>query len=405
MRAILGTVLDGDITSMTNVIGRCAIGRVYGFGIPWDQMARHAVIIGGTGTGKTVTQMRLVAGFMALSLANPGEPPIRIIFIDAKGLASESSRAFLEIADRRGYQRIKIWPEEQLDGFQGSAIQLRERLSSLFNAGESVFHHAESVAMLDLALKAGETPRTLQSVIDRVKPGATEKLYAGIATVDALIEKLAASSFSNSQWNSLYLRLRALQATVGDRLDSSTNSWSLESTDAAWISIPGTSSPQTASDIASWLLAMLGELAAKNEERKTLVILDEFSAVGGDQRASKLAAGLVERTRSAGMAIILGSQTVESLGDSAVRILQTAGTVIGHRNSSPEDICKLGGTIDVWEDTHELTSSGGRLASSGRMQQQFRVSPELVRNLPVGECVIITAGRWAHIGVSNPIIQ
>ncbi len=130
---------------------------------------------------------------------------------------------------------------------------------------------------------------------------------------------------------------------------------------------------------------------------------DEFSAIGNDQRASRTAAGLVERTRSAGMALVIGSQTTDSLGESAIRLLQTAGTVISHRNPAPENICELAGTIDVWEDTHELNANGGRSATSGRLQQQFRVSPELARALPLGECVLLTGGRWAHVAVSRPI--
>ena len=403
MKAVLGTVLDGDIHQMGSRVGKCDLGKVYGFGIEWEQMVRHALIIGGTGTGKTVTQMRLMNSFMSMSQANPGEPPIRIIFIDAKGLADNNKRDFLELARSHGYQNINMWPEQPLDGFKGDANQLRERLSGLFNSGESAFHHAESVSMLDLALNAGEIPRTLQALLERVRPGATENLYGQIATVESLIGKQISSTFSNNQWNSLYLRLRALQATVGDRLDSFGNSWSLNTTDAAWISIPGTSSPQAAGDIAAWVLAMLGELATVGDGRKTLVFLDEFSAIGNDQRASRTAAGLVERTRSAGMALVIGSQTTDSLGESAIRLLQTAGTVISHRNPAPENICELAGTIDVWEDTHELNANGGRSATSGRLQQQFRVSPELVRALPLGECVLLTGGRWAHVAVSRPI--
>ena len=401
MKAILGTVLDGDITQLSSVIGRSDLGRVYGFGIPWEQMVRHALIIGGTGTGKTVTQMRLMSSFMSFNQTNPSEPPIRIIFIDAKGLADDNKKVFLDIARSRGYENINTWPEESLNGFQGDIRQLRERLSGLFNSGESAFHHAESVSMLDLALNAGDPPRTFQTLLERVRPGATENLYGQIATVESLIQKQISTSFSNNQWNSLYLRLRSLYATVGERLDASTSSWSLDSTDAAWISIPGTSSPQAAGDIAAWVLAMIGELATKGDERLTLVFLDEFSAIGSDQRSSRTAAGLVERTRSAGMALVIGSQTTDSLGDAAIRLLQTVGTVISHRNSAPEDICKLAGTIDVWEDTHELNRNGGRSPTSGRLQQQFRVSPELVRSLPVGECVLVTGGHWAHVAVSE----
>ena len=205
-----------------------------------------------------------------------------------------------------------------------------------------------------------------------------------------------------AQWNSVYLRLRALAATVGDRFDSSESAWSLRDVDAAWVSVPGTASPQTAGDVASWILSMIGELAASPDNRRTIIFLDEFSAVGQDQRASQFAAGLVERTRSAGIAIVIGAQTVASLGDSADRLLQTCGTIIAHRTPLPDAIIELAGTVQVWEDSQTVDGLGVRNATSGRLQQQYRVSPDLVRSLPVGEVVAIQAGRWAHVAVAHP---
>lgn len=128
-------------------------------------------------------------------------------------------------------------------------------------------------------------------------------------------------------------------------------------------------------------------------------MLDEFSALGHDGRASRAAAGLVERTRSAGIAIVLGAQTTASLGEAAPRLLQTAGTIISHRTPMPEDIVSLAGTDWRWEDTHDVDALGQRRATSGRRQQHFRVDPQLLRELPVGEAVLISSGRWAHVAV------
>lgn len=402
MRAVLGTMLDGDLRALTvkGVLGPC--GPTSLVGLTFEDLSRHVCVIGGTGTGKTVTQLRLVSTFMRLSQANPGEPPIRILFVDAKGLADENRQQFGELAWDRGYRNVRYWPEQPLRGFDGTAAQLRERLSGLFHGGESPFHHAEAVTMLDLALSAGPLPRSLDELIERVRPGVTSVLYELQGTERALALKAEASSFTNTQWNSVYLRLRALAATVGDRFDSSDTSWSLRDVDAAWISVPGTSSPQTAGDVASWLLAMIGELAASPDHRRTIICLDEFSAVGQDQRASQFVAGLVERTRSAGIAVVIGAQTVASLGESADRLLQTCGTVICHRTPLPDVIVELAGTVQVWEDSQTVDGLGVRVATSGRLQQQYRTPPDLIRSLPIGEAVIIQAGRWAHVATAMP---
>ena len=403
MRAILGTMLDGDMSNLAvkYTVGPC--GPSYLLGLTFDDLSRHLIVIGGTGTGKTVTQLRLVSSFMRLSEANLGEPPIRVLFVDAKGLADDNRQQFGDLARARGYRNIRYWPEQPLSGFDGTASQLRERLSGLFHGDESPFHHAEAVTMLDLAIGVGTPPRSLGELIERVRPGVTAALYERQGTERALALKTEATSFSATQWNSVYLRLRALAATVGDRFDSSDSAWNLRDVDAAWISVPGTSSPQTAGDVASWILAMVGELAASPDNRRTIICLDEFSAVGQDQRASKFAAGLVERTRSAGIAIVIGAQTVVSLGEAAERLLQTCGTVMSHRTPLPDSIVELAGTVQVWEDSQTVDPLGVRIATSGRLQQQYRVAPDLVRSLKIGEVVVIQSGRWCHVAVGPPI--
>jgi hypothetical protein len=395
-------MLDGDLRALAvkSVAGPC--GATYLVGLTFDDLSRHCCIIGGTGTGKTVTQMRLVSSFMSLSQANPGEPPIRILFVDAKGLADENKRQFDELARARGYRNIRHWPEHPLRGLDGTREQLRERLSGLFNGGESPFHHAEAVTMLDLALGVGSPPLSLSELIERVRPGVTAALYEAEGTERAIMLKAEAASFTNSQWNSVYLRLRSLAATVGNRFDGTPDAWSLRDVDAAWISVPGTSAPQTAGDVASWILAMIGELAASPDNRRTIICLDEFSAVGQDQRASQFAAGLVERTRSAGIAIIIGAQTIASLGDAADRLLQTCGMVVAHRSPLPDGLIELAGTVPVWEDSQTVDRLGFRVATSGRLQQQYRVQPDLVRALPIGEGIVIRGGRWAHVAFAAP---
>lgn len=398
---MLGTVLDGDAEELMVPGPWGPLGRVRLAALAFSDLETHCLVIGGTGTGKTVTQLRLVAGQMAAQRTNPGEPPLRVIFIDAKGLGGEDRDRFLALAQHHDYRRVATWPEQPLAGLEGTKERVRERLSGLFDASESAFHHAEAVAMLDLALGAGEVPRTLAEVVERVRPGVTRSLYAGLAALDAPQREAEAASFTNQQWTSVYLRLRALISTVEDRLDSSPSSWTLNDVDAAWLRLPGTSAPQTAGDVAAWILALVGELAESNDGRPTLIVLDEFSAVAQDIRASARAAGLVERTRSARVAIIIGAQTVSSLGAHAERLLHTCGLVIAHRSPEPEPLISLVGTTPVWEDTHEVDQLGMRTATSGRRQHQFRVDPNLIRRLPRGEVVLLRRGTFMHCAVAE----
>ncbi len=396
---ILGTVLDGDLDAMFVPGPRGRLGRRHWFGLTWDQLTQHVILIGATGTGKTVTLLRLAQAAMHLPGGNPGEPPPRVLYLDAKGLPDRSRDIFLSIATASGATRVASWPEDPINGFVGSAEDLRERISGLWDPQESPFHHAEAVSLLDLVVHTPPAPTTLDELIRRTRPGMTAAINDSIGTPDAIDRKAEALGYTSTQWNSLHLRLKALHATVGSQLDAPAPT--LLDVDAAWASIPGTRAPQAAADITTWLLHLVADLATCGEPRPTLVILDEFSAIGTDGRASAAAAGLIERTRSAGVAIVLSSQTTDALGRHRDRLLRTAGSLITHRTPAPEEIAALAGTETVWEDTHQVDSLGVRRQTSGRRQEAFRVAPNLIRHLPVGSAVAISQGRWTLVAVAR----
>jgi hypothetical protein len=218
----------------------------------------------------------------------------------------------------------------------------------------------------------------------------------------ALALHAQAKAFTQPQWQALYLRLRALHATLGPRLDAGPHSPRLDDVEAAWLSLPGTTAGQTAGDAAAWILALVGELAGRADRAtRTLVILDEFSAVAA--RTGAAAAGLAERTRSAGVALAFGAQSISSLGEHAERLMANCGTDILHRSPLPQELLELAGTTSVWEDLHQTGAAGMRVATGGRRQQTYRIDPDLVRTLPAGQVVLIRQGRWAQVAVGLPI--
>jgi hypothetical protein len=130
------------------------------------------------------------------------------------------------------------------------------------------------------------------------------------------------------------------------------------------------------------------------------VILDEFSAVAG--RTGAAAAGLAERTRSAGIALVFGAQSIASLGDHAERLMANVGTDIIHRVPLPQPLLELAGTTAVWEDLHQTGASGLRIASGGRRQQTYRIPPDLVCALPAAQAAIVRHRHWGKVAVAPP---
>ena len=406
-RAMLGTMLDGTMTDSAIEVGRSPLGKGYAFGLTWKDINSHMVIVGGTGVGKSETQLRIMSSVMALSKANQSEPLIRIIFVDAKGSNASSSSlsnrsikaSSIQLAQSHGYKNIYAFPDQPIDGFSGSPLQVIERLSALFNHGESEFHHSEATVMLELAFYAGLPPATLADLVMRMRSGVAEAIYLGIGTEEALMKSKECKSFTATQWNSAYLRLKSLLLRVGDKFDKGLYSFNFQHTDFAYISIDGTSSPQATADEAAWLLKLIGEITSYNDGRKTLVFLDEFSAIGEDNRGVSLVAGLFERVRSAGIGLVIGTQTTASLGDLKDRILGAVGTLVSHRNGAPEDLIKFAGVVSRYEDTYGVDEFKNRVKTSGRLQDQFSIAPDDVRRLPTGECFLINAGGWAHVAI------
>ena len=106
-----------------------------------------------------------------------------------------------------------------------------------------------------------------------------------LGTEEGLSKSKVCKTFTSSQWNSVYLRLQSLQLRVGTKFDRTVDCFSIKDADCAYISISGTTSPQSAADVATWLLKMISEIPEYNDGRRTVIFLDEFSAIGDDDRA------------------------------------------------------------------------------------------------------------------------
>ncbi len=398
---ILGTYLDGDLAELSVKFGIGPTGQRRLFGLPFSVLTQHLVVLGASGTGKSVSLIRLVSSLATAARENGTD--LRILFLDAKGSSQEVAVAFRVAMERVG-RDVHFWPSVGIDGFSGSRSQMVLRFSALFDRGESAFHQAEIVAMLDLAIGAASPPSSLAELLARCRPGATAALYEADGSEEALTRHAEAKSFTAAQWNALGLRLRALSASIQDRFDATPRHPRLADVETAWISIPGTDGPAASADIAALLLALVAELAAANDPTPTLMILDEASAITAsktDARASEACAALAERTRSAGVGLVFGAQSLVALGDHGQRLIANAGTVLTHRTPIvPEEIVSLAGTRERWEDVHQVDPTGLRMATGGRRQQIFGLDPNRIRQLPPGVALVAREGRWAEIAIA-----
>jgi hypothetical protein len=132
--------------------------------------------------------------------------------------------------------------------------------------------------------------------------------------------------------------------------------------------------------------------------RPALVVVDEFSAVGGGRQG---AIHVMERGRSFGVPSILSGQSYASLGtaEEADRIVSAANTIALFASNSPEDLARLAGSVQTAEAV--LQAEDGRYTgrASVTTRARHRVDPNSVRQLQPGQAVLISGGRAERIQV------
>jgi len=149
----------------------------------------------------------------------------------------------------------------------------------------------------------------------------------------------------------------------------------------------------------------------KPTDRRVLLIVDEFSAVstGGAD-----AANLFERVRSYGAGLMVTSQSYDGLGKDAARLIGAAWATIAFQCTDPEPIAARAGTVREVQTNFqtELTAVPGRNTlmtgkehltgtTSQREQEVPRLHPNVIRNLAIGECCIITNGAYQELRVAR----
>jgi hypothetical protein len=398
--------------------GRLEIGRddrARAVSIPFGAPAgRHSLVVGATGSGKTVTQTwiacRAVEGGLAAVVVDPkGDSRMR----DALAAAARASgRPFLEWTPSG--------PSVYNPFARGNASEIADKAL----AGERFTEpHYQRQAQRYL----GHAVRMLRGA------GAAVSLPALVAQLDpealeALSETVAGDQAARTRdyLASLTARQRADLGGVRDRL-----AILAESDVAPWLDPAGGGAFDLLGAIAaravvyfslradSWPLlaqmlggALVGDLrsAMASLQRapvETVVVIDEFAALAAEQVAH-----LFGRARSAGISLVLGTQELSDLrvdGRDRLReqVLGNLSSLIAHRQvvgDSAELVSGLGGTAGRWRTAH---SSDGRWTQT--RTQVPALAADRVRALPTGTAAVLdlSAGgaavlarihAWKHPG-------
>ena len=339
--------------------------------VPYRSFARHSVIVGSSGSGKTNLMMRLWAGWYAAAqaacLRREGDRPLLVV-LDCKGgpdarVKAERTRRLLHGV---GARRVAIWPDEaRLCLWDLPPRDLGVLLLQMIETGTGAAAYytdiMQAVVNLALAAPAGPPPNAA-SFLDRLDAAWLEAAY-GDGQHEAALSRIRAAK---NHVGDIQLRYATLLGRLGPALDGP---GTLDGADAWYCILEGTREQSVAEAQAMALTEVVAHAAtsADSERRAILLAADDYSAVSRRVPISNL----YERGRSLGLGVQVSAQSWQGLGrddDERYRIAATAdGGIWLLHTPYPEPLVQLAGTRRVLESAHKLIgATWGEEALRGR---------------------------------------
>ena len=379
----------------TLALGRDTHGRTVR--IPFGNgVTGHALIVGATGSGKTVTQTLLAERAIADGRA--------VIAVDPKGDAAMRDR--LAAAALRAGRRFVEWtpagPSTYNPYGRGGETEISDRLL----AGE---HFTEPHYLRQAQRYLGHAIRGLRACGREVSLGAiVEMLDPGSLEVALREADERAAQSSHAYLDSLTPRQLRDLAGIRDRLailaESEVGRWlrgsgsdsfellsACRSASVVYFGLEADSRPLVAQMLGAAIVQDLQSTVAalQRSPAPALVVIDEFSALG-----ARHVTALFGRARSAGISLVLGTQEISDLrvaGSEHLleRVLGNVSLLVAHRQvvpASAELIGRLAGTRGCWR----VSWGGGRTTRTRGFEPAL--DPEMLTGLAPGWGVVIAFG-------------
>jgi hypothetical protein len=382
-----------------------AVGRPWApvLEVPASAFARHMVIVGASGTGKTNLMIRLWAGWLAamLAAAGRGRPRPLLVALDCKGGPDARAKADRTRRVLRGVgaRRVAVWPDDAtLNLWALPAEPLAVLLFQMIEHGDgSAAYYADiTQAVLTLAVTAPPgPPASAGEFLARLDPGWLDDAWS------AHPDRLAVLRAAKPHAGDIQLRYSTLLRRLGPALNGPGR---LEDADAWYLILEGTSEPSVAEAQAMALTELVAHAATSRgtEPRAILLAADDYSAVSRRVPLSNL----YERGRSLGLGVMVSAQSWQGLGkddDERNRIAATAdGGIWVMQTPYPEPLSQLAGTRRVLESARKLLGTAWGDEGTSRIQHAWTADPDLIRRLDTGQACYIRRGSAVFCQVARP---
>ncbi len=397
LRGLIGassTAREGEL-----LLGCDERGRPVSIPFGGSRGGRHALVIGATGSGKTVTQT-----LMAVSAIERG---MGAIVIDPKGDSAMRDR--LQRAAVQAGRAFHEWTPAGSCVYNPFACGGETEIADKALAGERFTEpHYLRQAQRYLghavrALRSSSVEVSLRGIVELLDPECLEQLARGLCEEDA--------QRTFTYLDSLNTRQRSDLAGVRDRLailvESDVGRWldplnhggtrlALPSTvrerSTVYFNLEADRRPLLAQMLGSGIVQDLLTTVAglQGNPIGTTVVIDEFSAVAAEQVVR-----LFGRARSAGFSLLLGTQELSDLRPPGrerllEQVMGNVSALIAHRQVVPASaalIAEVAGTEGVWKVSRRSDGQTTRTRTRAAV-----LDPSLVAGLAQGSAAVIVPG-------------
>jgi len=374
--ATLGVSLGGDLAAWR--AGRYVVLPPYAARLP-------RLVLGRPGQGKSV--------YLAREAFIAGATRRQLVALDGKGddeFAAAVVDAYLagwELDEHAsGNPSVHLFPAEPLSAWQGSPAEVVNKLLGCWAWSIEAAYYRE-VCVLALRLACGQPGPPVASMGDlvaRLDPAQLAKAWHGHPAEAGLVRTL------KDKLGDVQLRLANLAAAAGGLLDGER---AIGEADLTVVSLPTMANRGDSEALFRILMADLGHwTASRKGHRPAQVVVDEFSALDGGR---DYAIDLFERGRGAGVPVVLSGQSYRSLGDEDQRdrLVSAADALVLFGSATPDELVKLAGTVLATEAVYTVDDGAWTGRASVTHRHRARLDANVVRQLGVGEAVIVSRGR------------
>jgi type IV secretory pathway TraG/TraD family ATPase VirD4 len=388
------------------VVARDEGGRLVSIPFGGTHGGTHTLLVGATGSGKTVTQT-----WMAVRAIEHG---MGAIVIDPKG--DRDMRAAIARAAEAAGRRFIEWTPQGPSVYNPFANGSETEIADKVLAGERFTEpHYQRQAQRLLghvvrSLRAAGAEVDLRTIAQHLDPTCLELLVRTLPhdrahETEAYLDSLTTRQLS--EITGIRDRLAILaESDVGPWLDPRRTHRgrfdlleAVEGRDVVYFELDADSRPLLTQMLGAAIVGDLQTTVASLQGRPTptIVVIDEFSAL-----AAEHVVRLFGRARSAGLSLVLSTQELSDLrlhGREALleQVMGNLTVVLSHRQvvpSSAELIASLAGTRGAWR-----TSRNGAGRVSRTRVREGALSPETVMGLGLGciAAIVLSDGREVRL--------